>query len=130
MMNNDIQEKINNLSMLEQNTQQFAAQRQSFQTQLLEIDSALDEIRNSKDAYRIIGSIMVKTETSKLKEDLDSKKKLLEIRIKSIEKQEELARDKAKSLQEEIMAELETSKKDEPKAESHKNSQKEKKQNN
>lgn len=111
-MNEGVQEKINNLSMLEQNTQQLSAQRQSFQSQLLEIDSALDELQNSKDAYRIIGSIMVRTDAAKLRDELDSKKKVLELRILSIEKQEQAARDKSKKLQEEIMAELDNSKKD------------------
>ncbi len=111
-MNEGVQEKINNLSMLEQNTQQLSAQRQSFQSQLLEIDSALDELQNSKDAYRIIGSIMVRTDAAKLRDELDSKKKVLELRISSIEKQEQAARDKSKKLQEEIMAELDNSKKD------------------
>jgi prefoldin beta subunit len=108
-----IDEKINNLSMLEQNAQQLSTQRQSFQSQILEIDSALEELKNSKEAYRIIGSIMVKSDASKLKEELDSKKKLIDIRVNSIEKQEEIAREKAKKLQEEIMNELENSKKSE-----------------
>jgi prefoldin beta subunit len=125
-MNEEIQEKINNLSMLEQNAQQLSAQRQSFQSQLLEIESALEELKTSKDAYRIIGSIMVKTDASKLKEELDSKKKLIDVRIVSIEKQEEIAREKAKKLQEEIMNELENSKKEE----SDKSPAKEKKKHN
>lgn len=102
-MNEEIQEKINNLSMLEQNIQQIAAQRQSFQTQIIEIDSALDELSDSKEAYKIIGSIMVKTDSSKLKEELQSKKSLIEIRIKALEKQEDAVKEKSKKLQEEIM---------------------------
>ena len=61
-MNKDVQEKVNNLSMLEQNAQQMAAQRQNFQTQLLEVESAIEEISNSKETYKIIGNIMIKTE--------------------------------------------------------------------
>jgi prefoldin beta subunit len=109
-MNEGIQEKINNLSMLEQNTQQLSAQRQQFQTQLLEIESAIDELKNSQDAYKIIGSIMIKTDSAKLQEELLSKKKILDIRISSIEKQEDAAKEKAKKFQEEIMNELENSK--------------------
>ena len=103
-MNEETQEKVNNLSMLEQNGQQLAAQRQSFQTQLLEVESALEELGTSKEAYKIIGSIMVKTDASKLREELESKKKLLEVRIKSVEKQEESLKEKSKKLQEEVMA--------------------------
>ena len=106
MMNEETQEKVNDLSMLEQNVQHLAAQRQSFQAQLLEIESAIEELGSSKDAYKIIGSIMVKVEASKLKEELESKKKLIEIRIKSAEKQEELIKEKSKKIQEEIMASI------------------------
>jgi prefoldin beta subunit len=106
-MNNEIQEQVNNLSMLEQNMQQLAAQRQSFQAQLIEIDSALEEIKDSKETFRIIGSIMVKVEPSKLKEDLNSKKQLLDIRIKSIEKQEDAIKEKSKKLQDEILLKIE-----------------------
>lgn len=110
-MNEGVQDKINSLSMLEQNTQQLSAQRQSFNSQLLEIESAIEELKNSKESYKIIGSIMVKMDSSKLREELDSKKKLIDIRINSIEKQEAAAKEKAKKMQEEIMAELEDSKK-------------------
>lgn len=105
-MNEETQEKVNNLSMLEQNASQLAAQRQAFQTQLIEIESAIDELGDAKDAYKIIGSIMVKTESSKLRAELESKKELLSVRIKSAEKQEELIKQKSKKLQEEIMASI------------------------
>ncbi|MGV8168607.1 MAG: prefoldin subunit [Candidatus Nanoarchaeia archaeon] len=126
-MNEEIQEKINNLSMLEQNMQQLSAQRQSFQNQMLEIDSALEEITGSNETYKIIGTIMIKTEPLKLKADLESKKKLIEIRIKSIEKQEDAIKDKSKKLQEEIMSSLESSK-EEPKKPSNKKARKEEEQ--
>jgi prefoldin beta subunit len=103
-MNKDIQEKVNTLSVLGQNAQQLAAQRQQFQTQLLETESALEEIKTAREAYRIIGNIMVKTEPSKLKEDLESRKGLLDARIKSIETQEEALKEKSKKLQEEILS--------------------------
>ncbi|MGV8162646.1 MAG: prefoldin subunit beta [Candidatus Nanoarchaeia archaeon] len=122
-MNNEIQEQVNNLSMMEQNMQHLSAQRQSFQTQLLEVESALEEIGTAKETYKIIGTIMVKTEPSKLKEELESKKQLLEIRVKSIEKQEDAAKEKAKMLQNEIMSKI-----DGQKPESEKKNNKEKKQ--
>ncbi len=107
-MNKDVQEKVNNLSMLEQNAQQMAAQRQNFQTQLLEVESAIEEISNSKETYKIIGNIMIKTEPAKLKEELEAKKGLLNARVKSIEKQEDLLKEKSKKLQEEILSKIES----------------------
>jgi prefoldin beta subunit len=107
-MNKDVQEQVNNLSMLEQNAQQMAAQRQNFQTQMLEVESAIEEISNSKEAYKIIGNIMVKTEPAKLKEELEAKKGLLNARLKSMEKQEEILKEKSKKLQEEILSKIDS----------------------
>jgi prefoldin beta subunit len=121
-MNEETQEKVNNLSMLEQNVQQLAAQRQSFQTQLIEVESAIEELGTSKDAYKIIGSIMVKVEAEKLKEELESKKSLLNIRIKSVEKQEDMIKEKAKKLQEEVMASINANNASENSKEDNKNS--------
>ena len=46
----ELQEKINNLSMMEQSLQQFLVQKQQFQSQLIEVESDLLEfIRNSQD---------------------------------------------------------------------------------
>lgn len=107
-MNKDVEEKINRLSLLEQNSQQLGAQRNSFQKQLLEVDSALSELGSSTNSYKIIGSIMVKVSSEKLKEDLDSRKGLLSARVKSLEKQEKNIKDKIKSLQEEVLKALES----------------------
>jgi prefoldin beta subunit len=107
-MNKDVQEKVNNLSMLEQNAQQMAAQRQNFQTQLMEVESAIEEISNSKDTYKIIGNIMIKTEPAKLKEELEAKKALLNARVKAMEKQEDILREKSKKLQEEILSKMDS----------------------
>ena len=69
--------KVQKLQLLEQNAQQLLAQRQQFQQSLLEVDSALGELDKTKEAYKIIGNIMVATEKEDLKKDLKQKKKLL-----------------------------------------------------
>jgi prefoldin beta subunit len=103
-MEKEIEEKINKLSMMEQNTQYLSSQRQNFQTQLVELESALDELSTASDSYRIIGTIMVKVSKDKIKSELTSKKGLVEARIKSIEKQEDSMKEKAKELRDEVMA--------------------------
>lgn len=107
-MNKDTEEKINTLSVLEQNLQQLSSQKRSFQNQLIELDSAIDELSSSETSYRIIGNIMVKTDKASLKEELESKKQVIDVRIKAIEKQEKSIKDRNKSLQEEIMKEMES----------------------
>ena len=102
----ETQEKITELQLLEQNMQSFLIQRQNFQAQLTEIESALNEIKKSKDAYRIIGNIMVNAEKKDLEKDLKQKKEMFELRIKSIEKQEEKLKEKASKIQEEVMKQM------------------------
>lgn len=71
--------------------------------QLSEVESALGELEGAKKAYKIVGNIMVEANSSELKSDLESKKEVLELRIKAMEKQENQVREKASKLQEEIM---------------------------
>lgn len=103
-------EKINQLSLYEQNIQQLLAQRQSMQSQLIETESAIKESSNSKEVYKIIGNIMVLSEKDSIIEELSDKKKMLEIRISSIEKQEKNIKSKAEELQKEIITNMKNTK--------------------
>ena len=97
------EEKIRQMQMFEQNMQVILVQKQNFQVQILEIDSALEEMEKSREHYKIIGNIMVKTEKSDLKKDLKSKKDLLDLRVKNLEKQEKQIKDEAAKIQEDIL---------------------------
>lgn len=58
--------------------------------ELVENNSALEEIEKSRDdVFKIIGQLMIRAEKSKIREELLEKKKILELRIKSFEKQEQ-----------------------------------------
>lgn len=102
-MSTEAKEQLQRLQMLDQNVQQLAMQKQQFQTQLFELENALREIETSPQAYKIIGNIMVATDKSALKKDLESKKELVDLRIKAFEKQEKQLRDKVKQLQEDVL---------------------------
>ncbi|HLC57863.1 MAG TPA: prefoldin subunit beta [Candidatus Nanoarchaeia archaeon] len=98
------QEKMSQLQNLEQNLQILLNQKQSFQSQLLEVDNALSELQKSpKSIYRIIGTIMLSSDQQSTIKELEERKKILELRIKSIEKQETSIKQKADKLQEELI---------------------------
>ncbi|MBR9677464.1 prefoldin subunit beta [Candidatus Woesearchaeota archaeon] len=97
------QANISQLQILEQNLQSFHAQKQNFQMQLLEVQNALEEMKNAKNAYKIIGNIMVQSETKKLEVELKEKKDMFELRIKTVEKQESKLKETAENLQKEIL---------------------------
>jgi len=106
-MDSQVQEKIGQIQLIQQNLDNFSMQRQQFQLQLSEIESALSEIDNSKNTYKIIGNIMVHADNAKLKKDLEEKKEMLGIRISTIEKQEDKLKVKAEEIQHEVMRSLE-----------------------
>ena len=102
-MDKEVQEKISQLSMIEQQVQQFSLQKQQFQAQLVEAESAEREIQDSKECYKIIGNIMVSRGKDDLQKELAEKKEVLTMRVESFEKQEEKLREKAEALQKEVM---------------------------
>jgi len=106
-MKKETEEKIERLQLLEQNLQSFLVQRQTFQSQLMEVDSALTELEGTDAAYKIVGNIMVAASKDKLKEDLGQKKEVLALRIKTLEKQEQQLRERASKTQSEILKEIE-----------------------
>jgi len=110
-MDKELQNKINQLSLMEQNLQNFALQKQQFQAQLMEIESAEKEISTSKEAYKIIGNIMVASNKEKIKKELADKKEILNTRIEAFEKQEVKLKEKAEELQKEVLDEMKKSEK-------------------
>lgn len=105
-MKKQTEDKIREMQMIEQSLQNVLIQKQSFQAQLIELESALEELEKSSEHYKIVGSIMVKSEKESLKKDLNSKKEMLELRIKNLEKQEIQFKDTATNLQAELLKEL------------------------
>ncbi len=82
-------QKLQEMQFLEQNLQNLLLQKQSFQLELSETNSALKELENSGDeTFKIIGQLMIKTEKSKILKELAEKQKILNLRIKTIQGQE------------------------------------------
>ena len=99
----ETEQKISQLQMFEQSLQNFLGQKQQFQVQLVEIESALAELERTDKAYKIIGNIMAESDKKELISDLQSKKEMLELRIMTMDKQEMQVRDKASKLQSDIL---------------------------
>ena len=100
------EKKLSQLQMLEQSMQSLLMQKQQFQMQQVELESALKELERVEEAYKIVGNIMVLSKKSELKEELNSKKEVIDLRIKNLEKQENQLREKASKLQSEILKEM------------------------
>jgi prefoldin beta subunit len=100
----DKDKKIQEMQILEQNLQNLLFQKQAFQMELSETKAALKEIEKAgEDVFKIIGQLMIRTDKKKTKEELSNKEKLLDLRIKSIEKQEMTLAERAESLRKEVL---------------------------
>lgn len=112
-MEKDTEKKIQELQVLEQNLQNILMQKQAFQFELNEVENALIELeKSSEEVYKIAGQIMIKCSKDELKKELDEKKHLLDLRLKSIDKQEVQISETAEKLREEIVSKISETKKD------------------
>ncbi len=97
------QEKIQEMQITEQKLQNTILQKQAFQMELAETNAALEELEKSGDeVFKIIGQLMIKSEKSKIKEDLLDKQRILDLRVKSLEKQENSLTEQLEKIQNEI----------------------------
>jgi len=95
--------KIQELQILEQNLQNSIMQKQTIQMELSEISNALKDLKKSDDeVYRLAGGIMLKANKVDLTRELEEKKKILDLRISSMEKQENILEEKAEKLKKDV----------------------------
>lgn len=106
MVSKDTEKKIEQLQLYEQSLQNFLVQKQQFQMQLIEIESALKELETTNEAYKLVGNIMVSSKKEDLKKELLSKKETIELRIKTFEKQESQIKEKSNKLRTEVMEKI------------------------
>lgn len=97
MTSNTLQE----LEQLEQTLHTHLVQKQAYQAQLAEAESAQQEMGDV--AYRIIGNLMVKTSPATLKDELETKQLTLKKRIVALETQEKKLREDMQKLQQEAL---------------------------
>lgn len=102
----ETEDKIKQLQLYEQSLQNLLVQKQQFQIQLLEIESALKEIETTDKVYKSVGNILAEAKKEDLKKDLSEKKEIGEMRIRSLEKQEKQIKEKTSKIQQEVMEKM------------------------
>ena len=101
------EQKIQEMQILEQGLQQILMQKQAFYMELSESEAALKELEKSSDeVFKVIGQLMIKSDKKKIQEDLEKKKKLLNIRLKTFETQEQNMSEKVEKIRQELMKEM------------------------
>ena len=99
-------EKVSQLQLVQQNLQNILLQKQQLESQLTELDSALTELENTDKAYKIVGKIMISSSKDVLKEELEQKKEVVNVRLRNFSTQEEKLKANLDELQKEVMEEL------------------------
>ncbi len=100
------------ISALEQTLQNLLLQKQTVNSQIKELSSALKELEHSSDSYRLLGNILIKSDKNSLKRQLEKDLNVLQLRLKSIEKQEASLTEKLHSLQKDFLSQIKQKKGD------------------
>lgn len=97
------QESMHEMHMIEQGLQNTLMQKQAFQMELNEAKAALKELEKSGDeVFKIIGQLLIKSDRNKVKEELQNKEKIIDLRLKSLEKQEKNLMDRLSEIRKEF----------------------------
>jgi len=89
---------IEQINQIEQARRNLLAQKQQFDGQLMEVETALRELEGANESYVIVGNIMVRKEKEKIKKDLQNKQESLTLRRGQIETQEKRLGEKSAQL--------------------------------
>jgi len=100
------QSKIAQLQLLQQNLQNLLLQKQQLQNNLIELESALEEIKTSEKCYKILGHIMVASPKDAVSKELQEKKEVNGLRLKNYLSQEEKLKRSIEDTQREVMQEM------------------------
>jgi prefoldin beta subunit len=104
-----VQERLLRLQQLQQTLQSVLGQKQQVELELMEINQALSELQKLTDEaviYKATGSLLVKSEKTKVTTDLNERKELLNTRVAVLGKQEERLRGQLKDVQAKLQQDL------------------------
>lgn len=105
-----IQNQINMLQQMQQQMQTVLSQKNQYELAIQEARRALEELNESEDSvvvYMNVGSVVMQKSKPDVISKMNEKIELLDIRVKSIEKQEKLLQEKFEKLQQQVRQELE-----------------------
>ena len=107
-LDQETQQKIQELQMLEQSFQQLLMQKNAFSMESNETDFIIKEVEKTEgEVSRIIGNqVVIKSTKEAILEDMKKKKELIDTRMKTIDEQEKQFSEKIESIREEVMKKI------------------------
>ncbi len=106
-----VQNQLAQLQQIQQQAQAIALQKNQVEINLKETELAFEELEKLDEnavVYRTIGELLIKTEPEKIKEYLQEKKDTLDLRLKTLTRQEERIQKRFQQLQEQLKQALGT----------------------
>ena len=104
-----IEQQYKRLQQLSSQVRVLQTQLTQLELQFRETETALKELNNLDEGatvYKNVGMLFFKTEQPVLKSDLEDRKETLDLRVKTLKKQEERSREKFEELQERLKRQL------------------------
>ena len=100
----EMQQKIQQFQESQQHARILMSQKYQVELQLKETQNALDELEKAGDTevHKVVGQILIKADKNSVKSELKEKVETLELRLKTIDKQEKKLMERVKGLQEEL----------------------------
>lgn len=105
----ELQHKIMQLQESQERLRVLILRRQQYEMELKEVQRALEELRRLEaqtPVYKAVGSLLFLTDKDKTIAELQDKQETLELHIKTLERQESLARKQVEELRQKIAQSL------------------------
>ena len=104
-----VQERLQRLQNLQNTYQQLLVQKQSYEMEKMESETALETLKNvaaDSTVYKSVGAVLVEKPRDDVVKELDDRVELLEMRLKVLVKQEDKTKEKMTSIQATLQKEL------------------------
>ncbi len=108
----ELQHTLAQFQQVQQQAEAIATQRLQLEVQLKDVEKALEEVEKlpeDGEVYKVVGNLLVKSEKGKVEAELRDRKETLELRVKTLKKQEEKVATRLKELQQKIQAGIQRS---------------------
>jgi len=92
-INKQVEQLLMQFQIQNQQLENVIIQKQNYLAQKQDIEDAIKELENDCEVYKIVGPILIKSETEKLKEELEERKDDTSMKIKTMEKNEKKLRE-------------------------------------
>lgn len=100
-----LRHQLAQFQQVQQQAQVLLSQRQQLELLLRETERALEELSKlSEDAvvYKSVGTLLVRSEKAKMQKDLAEQKEMFDLRVKTVERQEERAVQRLREMRDKI----------------------------